>query len=332
MSAQAFGLDIGTSSIKAALVKKDGNAFRLESIAVTPSTPKGLLSESLIDFQALADVIRKMLNEANLKITNVVFCLPESQVYTKIIEMPQLSDQELSAALKFEMEQYIPLPLDQVKTDWVVLSRSDSSGKKTMEVMIIAAPLNIVSKYEKLSEMLNLVPSAIESEVVSVHRALLPLVNNASSNMILHIGGTTSSICIVKQGIIKTVVSLPLGGIAITRAVSLDLGIDTARVIAIPPRGRDTTVFIIPCFTMQILEVVPPIWRIILEEALFTSGKSARCTETTSLSIAEGTRLSISDNFSYLLTMFKGAAIIITSIVFLPEESDRERTTQSVFT
>ena len=228
MSAQAFGLDIGTSSIKAALVKKDGNAFRLESIAVTQSTPKGLLSESLIDFQALADVIRKMLNEANLKITNVVFCLPESQVYTKIIEMPQLSDQELSAALKFEMEQYIPLPLDQVKTDWVVLSRSDSSGKKTMEVMIIAAPLNIVSKYEKLSEMLNLVPSAIESEVVSVHRALLPLVNNASSNMILHIGGTTSSICIVKQGIIKTVVSLPLGGIAITRAVSLDLGIDQA--------------------------------------------------------------------------------------------------------
>src|SRR3989338_126439 len=242
MSAQAFGLDIGTSSIKAALVKKDGNAFRLESIAVTPSTPKGLLSESLIDFQALADVIRKMLNEANLKITNVVFCLPESQVYTKIIEMPQLSDQELSAALKFEMEQYIPLPLDQVKTDWVILGKTEFSSspggeagvpeqvsKKTMDVMIIAAPLNIINKYEKLSEMLNLRPESIESEVIYVHRALLPLVYNTSSHMILHIGANTSSICIVKQGIIKTIISIPFGGTTISRAISLDLGIDSVQ-------------------------------------------------------------------------------------------------------
>ncbi|MBI4092147.1 MAG: pilus assembly protein PilM [Candidatus Levybacteria bacterium] len=253
MSARVFGLDIGSTSIRCALVKKEGSAFNLESIAVSPSTPKGILSEALIDLEALADVTRKMLSSANLKTVNVAFSLPESQVYTKVIEMPLLSDQELSAALKFEMEQYIPLPLDQVKTDWVILGKSESSnspggeaglpagplrqdgseasgaGKKTMDVMIIAAPINIINKYEKLSEMLNLKPESIESEVISVHRALLPLVSNTSSHMILHIGANTSSICIVKRGIIKTILSMPLGGTAITRAISLDLGIDSAQ-------------------------------------------------------------------------------------------------------
>ena len=228
MKSRVFGLDIGTTSIKCALVKKERNAFSLESIAVAPQTAKGILSESLVDLEALADVIRKMLASANLKTTNVAFSLPESQVYTKVIEMPLLSDQELSAALKFEMEQYVPLPLDQVRTDWVILGKTEFSGKKTMDVMIIAAPLNIIDKYEKLSEMLKLTPEAIESEIISVHRALLPLVNNTSSHMILHIGATTSSICIVKQGIIKTIISLPLGGTAITRAISVDLGIDQA--------------------------------------------------------------------------------------------------------
>lgn len=229
MNARIFGLDIGTTSIKCALVKKEGSAFNLESIAVSPSTQKGILSESLVDLEALADVIQKMLTSANLKTVNVAFSLSESQVYTKVIEMPLLSDQELSAALKFEMEQYIPLPLDQVKTDWVILGKPEFSGKKTMDVMIIAAPLNIINKYEKLSEMLNLRSESIESEVISVHRALLPLVNNTSSHMILHIGANTSSICVVKQGIIKTIVSMPLGGTAITRAISLDLGIDSAQ-------------------------------------------------------------------------------------------------------
>lgn len=235
MKSRVFGLDIGTTSIKFALVKKEGNTFSLDSIAVAPSTPRGILSESLVDLEALAAAIRKILSSANLKTANVAFSLPESQVYTKVIEMPLLSDQELSAALKFEMEQYIPLPLDQVKTDWVILGKSGLPGTSggqstnTMDVMIVAAPLTVISKYEKLGELLNLLPSAIESEIISVHRALLPLVNNASSHMILHIGATTSSICIVRQGIIKTIVSLPLGGTAITRAISLDLGIDQAQ-------------------------------------------------------------------------------------------------------
>jgi type IV pilus assembly protein PilM len=229
MSSRVFGLDIGSTSIKASLVKKEGNLFSLESIAVAPSTPKGILSESLVDLQALADTIGKMLESANIKTSNVAFSLPESQVYTKVIEMPLLSDQELSAALRFEMEQYIPLPLDQVKTDWVILGKSEFAEKKSMDVMIVAAPLNIISKYEKLSDMLNLTPETIESEIVSVHRALLPLVSDAASHMILHIGATTSTICVVKQGIIKTIVSLPIGGTAITRAISLDLGIDAAQ-------------------------------------------------------------------------------------------------------
>ena len=77
--------------------------------------------------------------------------------------------------------------------------------------------------------MLNLRPESIESEVISVHRALLPLVNNTSSHMILHIGANTSSICIVKQGIIKTIISIPFGGTTISRAISLDLGIDSVQ-------------------------------------------------------------------------------------------------------
>lgn len=226
MKSKIFGLDIGSMSIKAALIRKDGGSFFLDAVAASPSTPKGIMSESLVDLQALGEAIKSMLAAANLKVVNVALSIPESQVYTKVIEMPELSEQELTAALKFEMEQYIPLPLDQVRTDWEILGKTERDGKKTMDVMIVAAPLTILQKYEKLMEMTGLTPEVIETEIVSVHRALLPLVNNSDSHAIVHIGATTTNVAMISQGVIKSVFTIALGGLAITRAISVDLGID----------------------------------------------------------------------------------------------------------
>ncbi len=226
MKSKVFGLDIGSSSIKAASIRKEGNSFLLDSVAVAPSTPKGLQSESMIDMQALADVIKQMIASANIKATNVALSVPETLVYTKVIQMPELSEQELSAALKFEMEQYIPLPLDQVRTDWEVLGKNDVAGQKSMDVMLVAAPNQVLSKYEKLTGLLSVTPDVIETEIISVHRSLIPLFNTSDASIIVHIGAATTSVAIVKDARIKMVFSLPVGGAAITRAVSVDLGID----------------------------------------------------------------------------------------------------------
>ncbi len=229
MKPKLFGLDIGTASIKVASIKNVAGALSLESIAVAPSSARGILSESLIDLQTLADVIKQMLTSANIKTNRVALSIPESQVYTRVIEMPELSDQELTAALKFEMEQYIPLPLDKVKTDWQVLGRSDNEGQKTMDVMLVAAPLQTLQKYEKVMEMIGLTAEVIETEIISVHRSLFPLVDKAQSNILVHLGATTTSIAIVKSGTIKMVISVAAGGLAISRAIAIDLGIDVAQ-------------------------------------------------------------------------------------------------------
>lgn len=226
---KTFGLDIGTTSMKAACILKNASAYTLESITVAPAPERGILSEAIADQQTLAFDIKQMLGGAGIKISDVVLSLPESQVYTRIIEMPQLSEQELSASLRFEMEQYIPLPLDQVRTDWQILEKKEIAGKKVMDVMIVAAPLAMLSKYEKVLVLAQLNPVTIESEIISVHRALFPILVTNENNLIIHVGSSTTSIAIVKNSNINMVFSLNLGGLAITRAISVDLGIDLAQ-------------------------------------------------------------------------------------------------------
>lgn len=226
MKSKTFGLDIGTTSIKAVWFGGNSKSITLESIVSAPISSKGILSDSSIDQKILADSIKGILKSASITIPNVNISIPESQVYAKVIEMPELSEQELASALKWEMEQHIPLPLDQVKTSWQILDHVSYDNKKVMNVLIVAAPIAIIDKYNSILSQAALVPQIIETEVLSVHRALFPLFNPNSADIIVHLGASTTSVAITRNGVINMVFSIPLGGIAITRAIAVDFGID----------------------------------------------------------------------------------------------------------
>lgn len=221
-----IGLDIGQSSIKVASVAKNGDSYGLEAIAQIAAPPKGISSDAVLDLQTLAQTIKQLVTSSSIRTNSVALALPENQVFTKVIEMPQLSQTELSAALKFEMEQYIPLPIDKVKTDWQILGTNDQNANKTMNVMLVAAPIILLDKYQKIMDMAGLLAESIESEIISVHRALLPLISSSVSNMIVHMGAISTTIAIVRGGIIRMVFTIPSGGDALTRSISIELGID----------------------------------------------------------------------------------------------------------
>lgn len=224
-----FGLDISTSSIRVARLTKAGSGFSLDAVGMVPIDAKNIQSESMSDQQFIADAIKKLMSDAQIKTNVVNLSLPENMVYSKIIEMPDLSDQELAAALRWEMEQYVPLPIDQVQTDYQILSKKTVEDKKLMDVLLVAAPLSVIQKYENILTLANLEPEGIESEMISVHRAVTPFLAPDGPSMIVHLGPTTSDIVIVNNGVMQMVFNIGIGGIAMTRAISQDLGIDLAQ-------------------------------------------------------------------------------------------------------
>lgn len=229
MKAKTFGLDIGTTSIKAVSLKDEQKKITVESLAVSPFTAKNILSESQINQQTIASSIKEMLEIAQIKTRNVNVSIPASQVYTKIIEMPELSEKELATSLSWEMEQYIPLPLNQVRTDWQILDHFTKAGQKTMSVLIIAASVTVLQKYENILTLAGLKPASIETEMVSVHRALSPLLRVNESTLIVHLGSSTTNISISSGKVLRLIATIGLGGLAITRALSSDLGISSSQ-------------------------------------------------------------------------------------------------------
>src|SRR5689334_2666366 len=106
VKSNTFGLDIGTTSIKVAYVSREKTtvAYNGSLSVVTPS--QRMSSESPFDQQEMAQVINKLVIDAKITTNNVNIALPENHVYTKVIDMPLLSDNELSSAIYWEAEQY----------------------------------------------------------------------------------------------------------------------------------------------------------------------------------------------------------------------------------
>lgn len=229
MNSKNFGLDVGTTSIKAVSLKIDQKKLSIEAIAVSPFTAKSILSESQINQQMIASSIKEMLSIAQIKTKSVNVSIPASQVYTKIIETPELSEKELSDSLSFEMDQYIPLPLNQVKTDWQIIDHFTKGGQKTMSVLIIAASTAVLQKYQNILTLSGLTPASIETEMISVQRALSPLFTANESCLVVHIGSSATNISITTGSVLQFIATIGLGGLAITRAVSADLGIATSQ-------------------------------------------------------------------------------------------------------
>src|SRR5437660_10959576 len=135
MKNSIFGLDIGSSMIRAVWLSTERHGYLLNAVLSTPTPVNGMLSESPLDQQEIANVIRKMVDDAKIDVKTVTLALPENQVYTKVIEMPQLSDKELASAIYWEAEQQIPVSISELTLDYKILDRPKNNNEtKNMRI------------------------------------------------------------------------------------------------------------------------------------------------------------------------------------------------------
>lgn len=219
----AIGLDIGATTIKLVSLEKKGDGFALKAASMVPTPPKGMLSESPLDEEEMAGAVQKSIISSGSDSKFVNVALPENQVYTKVLEMPVLSDRELKSAIFWEAEQYIPVPLPNITLTWNVLQRpTKATPTDKMQVLMVGAPTLLVNKYQKIISMAGFTINVMETEILSTVRALIT--DQSPPTIVVNIGGVSTSIAIVRGNVLVLTYTMAVGGIALSRAISADLG------------------------------------------------------------------------------------------------------------
>lgn len=220
----SVGIDIGSKTIKIVELEKEAGGFRLLASGVVGY--QGVLPVQAKDDKELvplSDVLRKLHKEAHVRGKNVAIALPESLVFTRTIKFPLLTDQEVASAVKWEAEQYIPIPVSEAIIEHQIVERSQVGSSTGVTVLLVASPRALVEKYIKLVQGAGLTAVAVETEALALCRSLAP---EGGTLLILDLGAASTDIVIAKDGMLRFSRSIPTAGEAFTRALSQGLGIE----------------------------------------------------------------------------------------------------------
>jgi type IV pilus assembly protein PilM len=253
-----IGIDIGSKSIKIIELNKSGQTWTLKSsgaVGYSGQTPDKIIDEN--EFKKIADLIKGIIKKVEIKTFEVNISLPEAVVFTRLIKFPLLSEEEVSAAVKWEAEQYIPIPASEAVIQYTILEKNDTTSQTS--VLLVATPKVVVEKFVKVLQLAGLTPVVAETELTALTRSLAP---QKGISLLLDIGFSSTDMAIVKDASILFTRSISVAGEAFTRAVSQSLAIEPIQA----EEYKKTYGLSDNQLEGKVKRALEPIFRVIIEE------------------------------------------------------------------
>ena len=235
-STYPVGLDISDLSIKLVQLNKIRDKIKIQALGKL-TLPLGVITNGVINDRAeLIKAIKKIIaapGYGKVSSEEAVVCLPESKTFIKRIEVAK-SPNSLADVIGAEIEKHVPMSKSEIYYDWQVTAELADK----YQVLIGAAPKEIVDQYAQLLDDAKLSVAAMEIEPTAICRCLLkeeapeakpaaaPLKPGRTAPLnygIIDIGANHTCLIFYSDNTIVFSVSMPISGEEITAKISRTL-------------------------------------------------------------------------------------------------------------
>jgi type IV pilus assembly protein PilM len=166
------GLDLEAGSVAATEVHANGSTRVLG--AGVHALPSGIVREGeVVDSDALVAALKDLFGAQKLS-KQVRLGIANQRVVVRTVRVPAMENpKELEAAIRFQAQEQIPMPLEQSVLEYEVIGRAGGeSGEAMMDVVIVAARRDMVSPLVKTMRRAGLKPVGIDLSAFAMVRAL----------------------------------------------------------------------------------------------------------------------------------------------------------------
>lgn len=135
MAQKILGLDIGASTVRGVLIEGSAREFAIQATAAAPILPRTpeegdeAPDPQELRREAIASALAALREELGVQPDAVITALPVAQAANTILELPFVDAKKIEATLGFEVENLLPLDLEEVLYDYQVLSRTKTSSE-----------------------------------------------------------------------------------------------------------------------------------------------------------------------------------------------------------
>jgi type IV pilus assembly protein PilM len=227
-SKSVVGLDIGSSAIKAVELRNTRNGYAVGAVAIEPVLPDSIVDGTIVDGPAVAQAVRRIFANKAFRSKDVVASLSGNAVIVKKINLPVMTEQELSDSIRWEAEQYIPFDIQDVNLDYQVLDPGTGpESRGSMEVLLVAAKKDKIADYAGVIAQAGCVPVLVDVDAFALQNACEANYGFGAADVValVNAGASAVTVNIISGGQSLVTRDISLGGNAYTEAIQRELNL-----------------------------------------------------------------------------------------------------------
>ena len=245
MARGAIGLDVGTTAVRAAELSLASDPPVLVRAAQVPLAPGAVSAGEIQDVDAVAQAFRELWQRGGFKSRQVTMGVGNQRVVVREVTVPAIPDKELKQSLPLQVQDLIPIPMEDAVLDYDVLDEFEQEGARMVRLLVVAAQREMVSRFVEAATAAKLEPVGIDLVPFALIRAAgqdggLGLETaDRGGEAVIDVGADVTNICVHERGVARFVRILPTGGRDVTTALADSLGISEDDAEALK-RGQPT--------------------------------------------------------------------------------------------
>lgn len=226
MSQSVVGLDLGSYSLKWVEFSRDFRQVRFQQalearIPLDPKVPRE---------EAQSIVLAERFGEAHLRKKMIVTGYPGHQAAIRILNMPSKDRNTLEKMVPFELENHLPMELDEIVYDWEFLADTPISTS-VKSIIATAVFQNRFENYLNFLKRADIDPRDVTLDCYSLgflFHPSSPLVSSfslPSCFALIDCGYDKTNVCIVSDGKVAYARTIGVAGKAMTQNLEKDFGL-----------------------------------------------------------------------------------------------------------
>lgn len=221
-----FGFDLGHSSLKVMQIDKSRGKPRVMGYGTAAFDASAVDDGVIKKPELIAESVQTLFKDhliGSIETRRVAVSIPAYRAFSRSMVLPRLKPSELAEAVRTEIEQYIPMPLEQLYYDYHITDQ----GSEQTELFAVAFPKAIVDSYLVLDKLMGLETVLVETTMAAAARLFSTDTRSDIASVIIDFGSLTSDISIFHKEILVTG-TVAGGGLVFTHALRDKLGISEA--------------------------------------------------------------------------------------------------------
>ncbi len=192
---RSVGLEIDTGIIRAVEAAGTANSPKLISMAHIP-LPEGAVEEGMVtDPVKVGEALRDLWNSGTLKHRKVLLGVANQGVLVRYSTIPKVPKEKMDNVIRFHAQELLPIPLDSVVMDYMVIGEREDEGSSLLEILLVAARRDMLNGFISALNAAKLEAADVDVSTLAMMR-ILPLVADRRTVAMVNVSNGLSNILV----------------------------------------------------------------------------------------------------------------------------------------